>query len=335
MKKSLLLSFCVVTGISFGQSFTAANEYINSDTQQMYLVDSAAPSLATVAGAGANWDYSAYLKMQNPLRTYQITNNTNTALFPNANKIVSVQGILSTYINSSASNRSSDGFEFTDAALGTVRANFSAGDNMNIMDYDFVLNDNSTDIFSGVLTGNGVINPACSGTSTSTFDAIGTLKLSATVTKTNVQRHHLYTELNGTSILGPVILKINQFEYYDFTTSKLPLFSYTNLKIVLNGSQATNLNFVLNTVDPISFVGINDEISKNAFSIYPNPANEELTISGDLTGNENISITDLSGKKVLFSLSDNKINISKLNAGIYFLNIEKDGQVSQEKFVKK
>ncbi len=68
MKKSLLLSFCVLTGISFGQTFTAANEYLIGAAQKMYLIDSAAPSYATTIGAGVNWNYSSFGEMPNGVR---------------------------------------------------------------------------------------------------------------------------------------------------------------------------------------------------------------------------------------------------------------------------
>lgn len=333
MTKKLLLSLCVLSGAAFGQSFTSANEFQIGNTQAMYLCDSAAPTYATTTGSGAFWDYSSYMKMPNPDRTYQIITNAN-ASFPNANKVINIQGVLDTYIKSDNANRSSEGFQFTDQTLGTVTANFSAGDNLNIMDYDFTLAETVSDVFSGTLTGTGVINPACSGTSVSTFDGIGSIKLSNTITTANVQRHHLYTELNGTTILGPVILKIDQFEYFDFANSNLPVLSFTHLKIFLNGSQATSLKFLLNSVDPVGFVSLNEN-SNSEFSVYPNPSSDEINISSEnLDGTETFNIVDVTGKTV-FTSKNSSINVSKLIAGVYFVEIEKNGITTQEKFVKK
>lgn len=333
MTKNLLLSCCVLTGFSFGQTFTSSNEYQVGDSQAMFLCDSAATTLENVTGTGVTWDYSSFGKMPNPDRTYQVTANTNTN-FPNATKVVSIEGILDTYLISDGTNRSSEGFQFTDANLGAVIANFSAGDNLSIMDYDFAINDNLNDVFSGTLTGTGVINPACSGLSESTFDGIGTLILSSTVTKTNVQRHHLYTELNGTSLLGPVILKIDQFDYFDFTTSDLPVLSMTHLKIFLNGAQATSLKFLLNSVDP-AISASSQEIENESFQVYPNPAEENLVIKGEnFDGKESFTITDLTGKAILTS-NESKINVQNLTSGVYLILVNKNGSVMQQKFVKK
>lgn len=332
MNKKLLLSLSLLSGVAFGQSFTSANEYAIGQTQTMYLCDSAAPTLAAVTGNGVSWDYSMYYKMPNPNRTYQITANANSS-FPNANKIVSIQGILDTYLLTDGTNRSSEGFQFNDQNLGAVVANFSAGDNMNIMNYDFTLGQTVNDVFSGTLTGTGVINPACSGTSVSSFDAVGTLKLSPSITKSNVQRHHLYTELNGTSILGAVILKIDQFDYFDFTTSNLPLLSFTNVKIFLNGAQATSLKFLLNSVDPTFGVGI-EENEKINFSIFPNPSSNEITVSNStFDGSENFTILDLTGKTIL-TTKNTTISTQNLTSGVYLLEVEKNGAKTVQKFIK-
>lgn len=334
MKKKLLFTFSLISSLSFAQDFTSANEYAIGDSQTMFMCDSAAPSYASSTGSNANWDYSAYFKMPNPDRIYQITANSNSS-FPNATKVVSIQGILDTYLKSDASNRSSEGFQFTDQTLGTVTANFSSGNNMNVMDYPFAFNTTINDVFSGSLSGTGVVNPACSGTSVSTYDGTGTLKLTSTLTKTNVSRHHLYSEVNGTTILGPVVLKIDQYEYFDLaSSSKLPLLSYTNLKIFLNGSQATSMNFLLNSADPVFFVGTEELASENV-QVYPNPAENQIKVSSEeFDGTEVFEVTDLSGASIL-TTSNQVISTENLTPGVYFLNIMKGTERIVTKFVKK
>ena len=73
-------------------------------------------------------------------------------------------------------------------------------------------------------------------------------------------------------------------------------------------------------------------------SIYPNPAQTELTITG-LSTNSQISITDVAGKTVYTDQASSsatvKVDVRSLTAGIYFVNIQNaDGTSHTEKFVK-
>lgn len=334
MTKKLLLSFCVLSGFSFGQSFTAANEYAIGESQTMYMCDSAAPSYAAVTGTGVSWDYSSYMKVNNPNRTYSVSSNTNTATYPTANKVVSIQNVLTTMYETNATSRSIVGLEYTSgqAMPGTVIANFST-DAMHVMDYDFALNDQIADVFSGSMTSS--LGPStATGSSLSKVDATGTLILSPTVSKTNVVRHHLIDTINTTVFGQNIKLIISEYDYYDFVTNNLPLFSHVNIKIIQNGTnQLSNMNFVLNSQEPAFFVGMEEE-AKAAFKVFPNPAGNTLQITGYLSGSELFTILDLAGKKVLGSASA-KIDVSSLQPGAYLVEVEKDGVKTQQKFIKK
>lgn len=59
--------------------------------------------------------------------------------------------------------------------------------------------------------------------------------------------------------------------------------------------------------------------------IYPNPANNFLIINKEISDNSNFEIFDLYGKSIQNGIiSDNKIDISLLNNGIYFLKINQN-----------
>lgn len=77
-----------------------------------------------------------------------------------------------------------------------------------------------------------------------------------------------------------------------------------------------------------------EEIDPVAFSIFPNPANNEFFLSG-FEGR--VNLVDLSGK--LVHQFDNVVGRSnKLNGlvgGVYFVHFEKDGQIYQEKLIVK
>lgn len=92
--------------------------------------------------------------------------------------------------------------------------------------------------------------------------------------------------------------------------------------------------FDLNVLDPAS-IGLNEDALANV-QLYPNPTNGELSIDlgnqidGDLTW----SLYDLKGMNLgngeLNEVST-KIDLSKLNSGIYLLNVSNGVEVSQHK----
>lgn len=91
--------------------------------------------------------------------------------------------------------------------------------------------------------------------------------------------------------------------------------------------------FLTNTMDFPSSVENSVALSS---SIFPNPANNNISILVDNTDNSNISIMDISGKNVLnFNLTETQtnINISDLSQGLYIVKISQNGKVSEEKLV--
>ncbi len=72
-------------------------------------------------------------------------------------------------------------------------------------------------------------------------------------------------------------------------------------------------------------------------SIFPNPANKELTIKGK-TIIESITIYDINGrqlKTVIFTSEKGNLDISNLSQGMYFLKIKSGNNTESIKFIKK
>lgn len=91
-----------------------------------------------------------------------------------------------------------------------------------------------------------------------------------------------------------------------------------------------------------NFLTVEDVELNNKLRLFPNPADNELTLDVDpsitLT---NLSIYDINGKN-LFSQSDfgaqqlqQKINVSQLPSGVFFLTVESDQGTTSIKFVKR
>lgn len=80
----------------------------------------------------------------------------------------------------------------------------------------------------------------------------------------------------------------------------------------------------------------NEEFFKNNFAIYPNPTTDELNITtvNGLEYNE-ISVFDLTGRKLKSFKNDTKINVSDLSTGTYLIEIKTNEGNGTSRFIKK
>ena len=90
-------------------------------------------------------------------------------------------------------------------------------------------------------------------------------------------------------------------------------------------------------------VGIEENTLVSSMNVYPNPANEEATVSFELANASDVAITvtDLSGKAVYSTsmsnvaagLTEVAINTSSLSNGVYVVNVSSDNAVSTQQLV--
>lgn len=82
-----------------------------------------------------------------------------------------------------------------------------------------------------------------------------------------------------------------------------------------------------------------DDFVSSKFSVYPNPANDLVTVSnnGSIQINK-VSITDINGRTVKSlnynGVTETQVNISDLNSGIYFMNIDTNEGIATKKVIK-
>lgn len=91
--------------------------------------------------------------------------------------------------------------------------------------------------------------------------------------------------------------------------------------------------------DGVTGVGVEEKPIENIeIYVYPNPANEELTLLTAYTDDFSWSISDLSGKTILNGNDNNKttqISLKSLSAGIYIIRTQsREGDAAVMKFVK-
>ena len=102
------------------------------------------------------------------------------------------------------------------------------------------------------------------------------------------------------------------------------------------GATTQTLNFAL-TIDPAGTTNIKSIIQGTNFFISPNPATSELFISST-THFGKVQVIDAFGKIVLAHdanyAAQTTINISSLNKGVYFLQVNDGVNVTTKKFIK-
>ncbi|MFO0448540.1 MAG: choice-of-anchor D domain-containing protein [Pseudomonadota bacterium] len=115
--------------------------------------------------------------------------------------------------------------------------------------------------------------------------------------------------------------------------------TYSGSLSFVNGDSDENPFDIVITGTVITAVGINEITFAKGIAIYPNPANDQITISTAAPlNNASVSILDLTGrlifKKNNLEGKTQVINISALDAGIYFIEINQGNDVIRTKVIK-
>jgi hypothetical protein len=111
---------------------------------------------------------------------------------------------------------------------------------------------------------------------------------------------------------------------FDFGTDPLPT-DYTHIRLFLNpGNTDAGQSYL---VDDLSGPALGTtasiiDISVQNFAFYPNPATSQLTFIGNVDG-ELAQVFDVLGRKQLSkAIVNNKLNVDKLDNGVYFLKVQ-------------
>lgn len=82
-------------------------------------------------------------------------------------------------------------------------------------------------------------------------------------------------------------------------------------------------------------LGVNDNVKANAIQVYPNPAIDLLNIT-KVSDKATYTIFNMAGQAVSKGkVSNNKVQVSQLEKGVYMIAVDNGGEVSQVKFIKK
>ncbi len=105
-----------------------------------------------------------------------------------------------------------------------------------------------------------------------------------------------------------------------------------------SNSVASNVifdNFRLNATNTMDVLAVNDVATvKKNIGVYPNPTTDFLKFENNVKVT-NVEVFDMTGKAVNVVLSDNQVDVRKLQNGVYLIRTTTQDGISTQKFIKK
>ncbi|MGX7666558.1 T9SS type A sorting domain-containing protein [Flavobacterium pedocola] len=123
-------------------------------------------------------------------------------------------------------------------------------------------------------------------------------------------------------------------------TQSLSAYDGQTIRIGINCKTADAYMFMVDDFKVTATTLSTSDFVAERLSVYPNPANDvvNITNNGALQINK-VTVTDINGRTVktinLDGVSESQINVSELNAGVYFVNIDTNEGSATKKVVKK
>jgi hypothetical protein len=331
-KKSLFIVGLSFSATSFSQtvSMLQTNEPTVGAMKTMYVCDVEADPLESINGTSAIWDFSQ-IKGGNSTETITIINPSSSpqsSFFPSSTKGYSISGLFTQFFSSTSQHRVSQGFVFQEQTFGTLTATFGV-DDQKIVSYPFSFDSSLVDSYEGTMNFNlfGIPQkPSCKGVYRAKIDGQGTIQLPGGISYSDVIRFQIVDSL--TTILNipsptQVLLIRKQLDYYQFSNSTLPLFSYLTIEIRQPGmpTAISSQKVILSSIKPMSTANVNDLQTSN-YKIIPNPINDFFDIKGAFSETDKLTLYDVFGrpvKEVSNLLANQKISVADLPNGTYLL----------------
>jgi hypothetical protein len=332
MKKLLPLCILLAAFSLHAQTFTltlAANQPAIGDTNRTYVIDTTAQGNINASTGGPNitWNLSSLNVIGGPATTAWIDPSgvPSATAYPGCS-IVSQQGTLYSYYKTVSSP--STQLEFMGVTSSSLNMNFT--NTAIYARYPFAFTNNITDNFSGNFTFS--LSGSASGSGTTVADATGTLILpSGTYNDVLKIRSSQTTTLNAGFINGTIKQTIYSFYH---ASQKYPLLSVNYQTITVAGSPTVTA--IVNGNANNFTVGLKElKADEASLQVYPNPATQALNIQMlSPLQPAGIKILDQIGREIYSGEFNAKIDISKWNSGMYYLEIKTAKGTVTRKFIK-
>ncbi len=168
---------------------------------------------------------------------------------------------------------------------------------------------------------NTIANVSSNAGTYGTFNATNVTTLDPTTDNLNLDSEYKPTSASN------YIVDQGDNAYYD-----VALFGDVDLS---GNDRIFNTTIDLGAYEYISTLSVDDvSLSTNSVRLYPNPVNDKLFIKSD-NAIDSITIYNVSGQIIKQTeIFSNGIDVSGLNAGLYFINIKSDNRENIKKFIK-
>lgn len=344
MKKVLLGLLCFTGVGAMAQTFTVDDTLSSGMSQIYYSADSTASNLDAVNGTGVTWDYSGLLGYSTTGQILDTIRNASDS--PDYSSFSSA-----TYHDDLNNNSGGDYFKnFADSTVSYGYTFEVDGNPVKIMNNTDPLkyiqypmsqgNSFSDSIYGQVDVYSQLFDTY--GAATVEADGSGTLLLGAS-TFTNVLRIKMVeTLVIDTTYIGfPINADVGgtvtrtMYTYYDLANNSFPVLRHGKIAVSTNlFSGAFVAVYSSVQLDPID-ASFGEELI-DPISIYPNPADNNINILS--TGVDQLIVVNSLGQTIQTIAnpqSTETINVSNLEAGVYFIQVKKGNAVRTEKFTVK
>lgn len=342
MKTKFLFLLLFFSSLSFAQ--TPIDSYFGSNQAVYDIVDTTSPLDQTISGANLEWNFDSLNKIGQSEDAITTPSTTELTSFPNSTKKLTINSLLfSTSTNSISeifSSRVANVESITALKNNDLELNYKTN-NAKLGTFPMNFGNTTTDTAAGNYV-YGMYLGTFTGTIVTSFDAYGTLVMNDIGTGTfNATVSRLKTVQN---------LSLNYGVLSNVGTITLTTYNYFNT--TNNGSNSLIFRNTTTTIS-VPLLGINQTVSQierfntmnlsvneptlvlNQIQIIPNPAEDILTIKSNQKI-ESVRISDSNGRIIINSnYSENFLNISYLERGIYFATIKTQDGMIVKKFIKK
>lgn len=260
-------------------------------------VSVATMSIANVGASGADqvWDFSGLTYTSAGTMEYiDPSSSPFGSSFPLATHAFSFAGTY-TFLNNTASQQEALAFTISSPGSG----NDYTPNPKTLLKFPFNYTESLTDGWQQVGDSPNSV--------TQTYDAYGTL-ITPTHTYTNVVRIH--------SDYGP---EDDDYQWYTLDPLTFVAIFDNDINALYSIAGAQNTD-------------ISEQNSLGDLLLYPNPANDQLTLSGIALGS-NIQVFDMTGR-ILQNIAkgNTRLNIANLSEGMYLVYVENNGLTVTKKF---
>ncbi|MEO6303087.1 MAG: T9SS type A sorting domain-containing protein [Bacteroidia bacterium] len=192
------------------------------------------------------------------------------------------------------------------------------------------------------LVGQGWTFSVMSGTFVNTHTVTVNSVYTATINSQNLKALNVTCKYGTSTYTTTIYERIGAMVFLFNTVDYYPSFvidgAYVNDLLCYEDSTFGLKQFTAYPCDYSYYVGLNERgLVTNNISVFPNPATDILNLESnvELIENSQIKIIDVLGQKVFESQYKNKIDISELKKGIYFLQVfDKEKLILTEKIIK-